>query len=74
MNHLRSQQSLDTAREYTASHKSEVTDSGDAGIEMATEALDDDEMTMFQNSDHSVPLVALTIREGDVMLLAWKNN
>ena len=57
-------------RIYHASHASEVAHGGDDGSEMAAEALGEDDMAMFQNVDHSVPLAALEVRVSDVMLLS----
>ena len=56
VNELRAQQTGDPGQTYIASHKSEVIDGGDDGESLAAEALGDDEMAMFQNADHSVPL------------------
>lgn len=70
VNAMRARQTNDPGQTYVAAHKSEVTDGGDDGESMAAEALGDDDMAMFQNADHSVPLAELTIRQGDVMLLA----
>ena len=55
---------------YIASHRSSIEHGGDDGDELAAEALGEDDMASFQNVDHSVPLSELTLRVGDVMLLA----
>ena len=70
INELRGKLLGEAGRTYHASHTSEVANGGDDGSEMAAEALGEDDMAMFQNVDHSVPLAALELRVGDVMLLS----
>ena len=70
INELRGKLLGEAGRTYHASHASEVANGGDDGSEMAAEALGEDDMAMFQNVDHSVPLAALELRVGDVMLLS----
>lgn len=70
VNERRRTDTEDAGRTYIASHRTTIEHGGDDGDAMAAEALGEDDMANFQNVDHSVPLSELTLRVGDVMLLA----
>lgn len=70
VNERRARETGDPGQTYIASHHTSIEHGGDDGESLAAEALGEDDMAVFQNRDHSVPLGELTVREGDVMLLA----
>jgi len=70
VNERRERETGDAGRTYVATHRSTIDHGGDEGDALAAEALGEDDMAMFQNKDHSVPLGELTLRVGDIMLLA----
>ena len=70
VNERRMKETGDAGRTYVAKHRSTIDHGGDDGDALAAEALGEEDMAMFQNKDNSVPLGELTLRVGDVALLA----